>query len=74
MIITVLIPTYHRTRDLARCLEALEDQTRAPDEILLVVRDTDSETRDMLARREHSLCRCGRSRYGAARAPRGTPA
>jgi cellulose synthase/poly-beta-1,6-N-acetylglucosamine synthase-like glycosyltransferase len=53
VIITVLIPTYHRTRDLARCLEALEDQTRAPDEILLVVRGTDSETRDLLARRGH---------------------
>ena len=54
MIITVLIPTYHRTRDLVRCLEALRDQSRAADEILLVVRDTDSETRDLLARREHS--------------------
>ncbi len=44
MSITVLIPTYHRTKDLARCLEAIRKQTRLADEVLLVVRDTDAET------------------------------
>lgn len=44
MTITVLIPTYRRPKDLRRCLEALKKQTRPADEVLVVVRDTDSET------------------------------
>lgn len=44
MKISVLIPTYCRQTDLARCLEALQKQTRLADEVLLVVRDTDTET------------------------------
>jgi glycosyltransferase involved in cell wall biosynthesis len=44
MKITVIIPTYRRTRDLARCLEALRQQTRPADEVMVVVRDTDAET------------------------------
>lgn len=44
MTITVIIPTYRRPKDLARCLEALEKQTKQPDEVLVVVRDTDAET------------------------------
>jgi glycosyltransferase involved in cell wall biosynthesis len=44
MKITVIVPTYHRSNDLARCLEALRQQTRPADEILVVVRDTDAET------------------------------
>ncbi len=44
MSITVLIPTYRRPKDLARCLEALQKQTRPADEVLVVVRDTDTET------------------------------
>ncbi len=46
--ITVLIPTYRRTADLTRCLEALEKQERLPDEVLVVVRDTDPETSVLL--------------------------
>lgn len=42
--ITVLIPTYRRPKDLARCLSALKQQTRPADEVLVVVRDTDTET------------------------------
>ena len=42
--ITVLIPTYRRTIDLVRCLDALKHQNRAPDEVLLTVRDIDEET------------------------------
>lgn len=42
--ITVLVPTYRRTIDLVRCLNALKQQNRAPDEVLLTVRDTDDET------------------------------
>jgi cellulose synthase/poly-beta-1,6-N-acetylglucosamine synthase-like glycosyltransferase len=42
--ITVLIPTYRRIADLERCLEALKRQERAPDEVLVTVRDIDTET------------------------------
>jgi glycosyltransferase involved in cell wall biosynthesis len=42
--ISVVIPTYRRPKDLARCLEALQKQNRPADEILVTVRDTDSET------------------------------
>jgi glycosyltransferase involved in cell wall biosynthesis len=42
--ISVLVPTYRRPIELARCLEALRKQTRLADEVLLVVRDTDAET------------------------------
>ena len=48
MIITVLVPTYHRPKDLGRCLEALEKQTRAPNEVLVVARDGDTETLGLL--------------------------
>ena len=44
MTITVLIPTYRRPLDLVRCLEALKKQTRKADQVLVVVRDTDTET------------------------------
>jgi GT2 family glycosyltransferase len=44
MSITVIIPTYRRPQDLARCLGALKLQNRRPDQVLVVVRDTDAET------------------------------
>jgi glycosyltransferase involved in cell wall biosynthesis len=44
MMISVLIPTYQRPKDLKRCLEALKEQTRPADEIIVVVRETDTET------------------------------
>ena len=49
MTITVLIPTYRRPQDLQRCLTALEAQKCQAEEILVVVRDTDVETREFLA-------------------------
>ena len=48
MTITVLIPTYRRPQDLQRCLSALEAQKRQAEEILVVIRDTDVETRAFL--------------------------
>lgn len=48
MTITVLIPTYRRPNDLVRCLESLKHQTRPPDEVLVVVRDSDTPTQSML--------------------------
>ena len=44
MQITVLVPTYLRLTDLPRCIDALQAQDRRPDEIIVVVRDTDTET------------------------------
>lgn len=44
MKITVIIPTYKRPQDLARCLEGFQKQTRIPEEILVIVRDSDVET------------------------------
>lgn len=48
MAITVIVPTYRRPKDLKRCLEALQKQTRPADEVLVVVRDTDTETWTLL--------------------------
>ncbi|KST66489.1 glycosyltransferase family 2 protein [Mastigocoleus testarum] len=44
MSIAVIVPTYRRPKDLARCLEALQKQTRLPDEVIVIVRDTDANT------------------------------
>jgi glycosyltransferase involved in cell wall biosynthesis len=44
MKISVIVPTYRRPNDLARCLQALKQQTRPADELLVIVRDTDAET------------------------------
>lgn len=49
MLMSVLIPTYRRPHDLKRCLNALKQQTRQPDEVIVVVRDTDHETWALLA-------------------------
>ncbi len=48
MIFTVLIPTYCRPKDLARCLKALQRQTRPADEVLIVLREDDTETWKLL--------------------------
>ncbi|MBD2101121.1 glycosyltransferase [Leptolyngbya sp. FACHB-261] len=44
MTITVLVPTYRRPQDLARCLSMLQQQNRPADEVLVIARDTDAET------------------------------
>jgi cellulose synthase/poly-beta-1,6-N-acetylglucosamine synthase-like glycosyltransferase len=49
MKITVIVPTYCRSKDLARCLEALVKQTRPADEVLVVLRNNDAETWALLA-------------------------
>ena len=45
---TVIVPTYKRTKDLGRCLDALAKQSRTPDRILIVVQDVDAETKRYL--------------------------
>ena len=49
MRISMLIPTWRRPKPLRRCLQALATQTRAPDQVVLVVRADDEETRGLLA-------------------------
>jgi glycosyltransferase involved in cell wall biosynthesis len=49
MKISVLVPTYRRPADLARCLAALRAQIRAPEEVLVVARPEDEATHTQLA-------------------------
>ena len=42
--ISVVIPSYRRPNDLARCLDALKKQKRPANEVFVVIRDTDTET------------------------------
>ncbi|WP_455777492.1 glycosyltransferase family 2 protein, partial [Burkholderia stabilis] len=44
MKISVLVPTYRRPADLARCLLALQRQHRLPDEVIVVARPEDDAT------------------------------
>lgn len=48
MKMSVVIPTWRRPRSLRRCLDALAEQTRPADEVLLVVRADDEETRGLV--------------------------
>lgn len=50
MKLTVLIPTYRRAADLERCLDALKRQRRRPDQIIVVTRSDDDETRALFGR------------------------
>jgi GT2 family glycosyltransferase len=47
--IGVLIATYRRPDDLLRCFSALKKQTLQPHDILVVVRDDDSDTKSRLS-------------------------
>jgi glycosyltransferase involved in cell wall biosynthesis len=47
--IAVLIPTYRRPNDLRRCLAALHRQTRPADQVIVVRRDHDAATLEVLA-------------------------
>jgi GT2 family glycosyltransferase len=49
MTTTVVIATYRRPKDLQRCIRALELQIRLPDQVLVVVREEDTETQALLA-------------------------
>jgi cellulose synthase/poly-beta-1,6-N-acetylglucosamine synthase-like glycosyltransferase len=46
--ITVLVPTWRRPHCLERCLEALERQKRSPDAVIVVVREEDEPTWELL--------------------------
>jgi len=47
-LVSVLVPTYDRPDQLALCLEALSRQSVLPDEVIVVVRESDHETRKFL--------------------------
>ncbi|RKP48306.1 glycosyltransferase family 2 protein [Trinickia fusca] len=49
MKLTVLIPTYRRPDDLARCLLALQRQTRQAEQVIVVARPDDEATHAALA-------------------------
>ena len=49
MKLSVIIPSYRRSFDLKRCLEALKRQSRSADEILVIVREDDIETSQLVA-------------------------
>ncbi|MFM0649447.1 glycosyltransferase [Paraburkholderia bryophila] len=46
--VSVIVPTYRRPADLARCLAALQRQSRAPDEVIVIARSDDAMTHTAL--------------------------
>jgi GT2 family glycosyltransferase len=46
--IAVVVPTYRRPAELARCLDAIARQRRGADQIIIVVREGDEATRSVL--------------------------
>ena len=48
MLVTVVVPSYRRHLDLARCLAALRVQRRAPDFVVVVLRPEDEESRALV--------------------------
>ncbi|NPT37707.1 glycosyltransferase family 2 protein [Paraburkholderia xenovorans] len=52
--VSVIVPTYRRTADLARCLAALDTQERRADEVIVIARHDDYATLDWLRTREAS--------------------
>lgn len=53
--ISVIIPTYQRPDFLERCVRSLFVQSRLPDEIILVSRDTDEATNRKIVRLQQEL-------------------
>ena len=52
MKISVIVPTYHRSEYLRRCITALTKQTRKSDEIIIVYRDGDISSRKVISNLE----------------------
>ncbi|AJS59967.1 glycosyltransferase family 2 protein [Paenibacillus sp. IHBB 10380] len=49
MKISVIVPSYQRVDALLNCIEGIKKQTRYPDEIIVVVRNTDDSTLEYLS-------------------------
>jgi GT2 family glycosyltransferase len=48
MTISILIPTYHNPRKIARCLDSLGRQSRLPDEVIVIYEKGDEESEEMV--------------------------
>ncbi|MDX1541944.1 MAG: glycosyltransferase family A protein, partial [Geminicoccaceae bacterium] len=64
--VSVVVPSYRRVADRARCLDALERQSHRPFEVIVVLREDDLETGALLDRRPE-----GRLALRRAHPPRG---
>jgi cellulose synthase/poly-beta-1,6-N-acetylglucosamine synthase-like glycosyltransferase len=53
--VAVVVPTFRRPDDLRRCLGGLSAQTRPADEVLVVTREEDAETRQALSSQDMPL-------------------
>ncbi len=53
--VSVVVPTYRRPSDLRRCLTALAAQTHIPDQTLVVLRTSDSESAAVLTEWDESV-------------------
>ncbi|MCU0652678.1 MAG: glycosyltransferase [Candidatus Pacebacteria bacterium] len=59
MEISVIIPTYKRTRDLDECLGSILAQSELPVEVLVVDNGDDAPTRSLVSRRKDEFARRG---------------
>ncbi len=55
MRVSVVVPTYRRPESLARCLDALDRQTRAAEETIVVVRGDDAASRQVVRSRGRAV-------------------
>jgi GT2 family glycosyltransferase len=55
MRVSVVVPTYRRPASLARCLDALDRQTRAAEETIVVVRGDDTASRQVVNSRVRAV-------------------
>jgi cellulose synthase/poly-beta-1,6-N-acetylglucosamine synthase-like glycosyltransferase len=61
--LSVIVPSWRRPADLARCLAALDAQRLPPDEVIVVARADDAPTHALLRERERAWAReCERAR------------
>ncbi|MFX3632355.1 MAG: glycosyltransferase family 2 protein [Candidatus Pristimantibacillus sp.] len=58
MYISVIIPTYKRVKSLSSCIDGINNQSRLPDEVIVVIRDTDIESLSYVAELENTIVRC----------------
>ena len=55
MDISVIIPTKNRTKDLVNLLDSLRNQTRLPDELIIVDASDNDDTKNMLEEQGNQL-------------------
>lgn len=74
MKISVIVPTYHRPKCLKRCLKALVRQRRKPDEIIVVVRDTDTVSQELVTQLQIELRKSLKMKVSSVHKPGHEPA